>query len=222
MMEGEWINVQWIRDRLHSSGRTQRELAKELGVDASQISRLLEGSRRLKADEIPIIRRFFEDAPRDDHASGGPQGPAEEVRTRGSWKRGGRPAADIPVFLLQPAGRFFKEPDRATEHRATLPQLSKVAGAFAMIIPDARLEPRFAAGEVVYIHPNRPVIPGAFVVGRYRDRSGTVVIGRIIDVRSDLLQLKCKNLCREAYRPDEQFSRDDFGQLGTIVAVEMN
>lgn len=226
MEEGEWINPQWIRDRLNSSGRTQRELAKELGVDASQITRLLDGVRRLKADEIPIIRSFFEGG------LGGPKAPEdapgsirearpERTTTKRQWPRGAAPSGDIPVFLLQPAELFYRETDRAAEYRPAPALLAKVADAFAMIIPDDRLEPRFEAGEVIYVHPNRAVIPGTFVVARYRDRSGVVVIGRVLEISGEMIRLKTRDFCHLARRPDEQFNRKDFGQIGSIVAVEM-
>ena len=59
-MSDEPIDAEWIRGRLRSLGRTQRDLAAALGVDASAVSRILDGHRRLRDHEEAIIRAFFD------------------------------------------------------------------------------------------------------------------------------------------------------------------
>lgn len=57
------MDVEWIREGLDRAGKTQRGLAKALGVEPPQISRLLAGTRRLKADEIVKIADYLEVTP---------------------------------------------------------------------------------------------------------------------------------------------------------------
>lgn len=54
------LTIEEIRDGLALPGKTQKGLAAALGVDNSQISRLLTGKRNLRAHEIPIILSYLE------------------------------------------------------------------------------------------------------------------------------------------------------------------
>jgi transcriptional regulator with XRE-family HTH domain len=58
-MTATLIDAAWIRAELHRTGKTQRELAEAMGIDGSNVSRLLDGQRELKTREIPIITAFF-------------------------------------------------------------------------------------------------------------------------------------------------------------------
>jgi len=226
MESEEWINPQWIRERLEQTGRTQRDLAKELGIDSSQISRLLDGHRRLKADEVPVIRRFFlgGGTGTDTIRQGGSSSPGAEDRLKAARRRSGGAEQEIPLFSLQSDGRFYLEPPVAGEYRPAIPQLVKVSGAFAMIIPDDRLEPRFGAGEIIYVNPNRPATPGSYAVVRLKEPTGAVIIGRVISADSDGIQLRCADLCNRTQRPGEGewVKRHHIGQLGIVVAIAMN
>ena len=56
MTDDQWIDGEGIRSRLRTSGKTQRQLATALGIDASGVSRLLDGGRKLREDELVRIR----------------------------------------------------------------------------------------------------------------------------------------------------------------------
>ena len=49
------LTIDDIREGLSRPGKTQKGLAAALGLDNSQVSRLLAGKRNLRANEIPII-----------------------------------------------------------------------------------------------------------------------------------------------------------------------
>lgn len=51
--------LQWIRDGLRQTGKTQVGLARHLGLTHPQITRLLKGVRRLKVDELPRIADYL-------------------------------------------------------------------------------------------------------------------------------------------------------------------
>jgi transcriptional regulator with XRE-family HTH domain len=51
--------LDWIRRGLEQPGKTQAGLARALGRSPSAINNLLNGRRRLRADEIPAIARYL-------------------------------------------------------------------------------------------------------------------------------------------------------------------
>ena len=50
----------YIVDRLAELGKTQTALGKELKIDLAQVTRLLDGSRRVRLDEVETIARFLD------------------------------------------------------------------------------------------------------------------------------------------------------------------
>ncbi len=55
--------IEWVRQGLKQKGKTQVGLAAALGIAQPQITRLLQGIRRLKTDEIPKIAEYLESPP---------------------------------------------------------------------------------------------------------------------------------------------------------------
>ncbi|HLW92487.1 MAG TPA: helix-turn-helix transcriptional regulator [Roseiarcus sp.] len=51
--------VDWIREALIKTGKTRSGLAKALGRSPSAVTDLLNGSRRLRAEEIPVIVNYL-------------------------------------------------------------------------------------------------------------------------------------------------------------------
>lgn len=52
-------NIEWIRQGLKEPGKSQKGLAEALHITQPQVSRLLTGHRRLKADEIDVIANYL-------------------------------------------------------------------------------------------------------------------------------------------------------------------
>ena len=50
------MDLEWIRERLVEKGMTQADLAARINLTPVQISKILSGSRQLKADEWERIR----------------------------------------------------------------------------------------------------------------------------------------------------------------------
>ena len=48
------------------------------------------------------------------------------------------------------------------------PHLAGIAEAYAVYVAGSSMEPRYYAGELVHVHPGRPVMPGAFVLVQLR------------------------------------------------------
>jgi plasmid maintenance system antidote protein VapI len=183
MSDDQLINGEWIRSRLRSHRRTQRDLAGVLGVDASAVSRVLDGHRKLRSDEAARIRAFF------DPAAESPIAPAPAFRLA-TIPESGRPrpgppprqraTGDIPVYGA-PAGLgrpFFEFPaGPAMEYRPRPNQLSGVEDAFAIYAPGDFLAPRFRSAETLYVHPNKPPTVGSdcFLRMRAPDRAMAVL-----------------------------------------------
>ncbi len=55
----EQVTVDWIRAGLKHTGKTRSGLAKALGRSPSAVTDLLNGHRRLRADEIPIVAEYL-------------------------------------------------------------------------------------------------------------------------------------------------------------------
>lgn len=54
-MDSQWLKTQFQ----HNPNRTKAALAKALGLEPSAISKILKGTRQIKAQEYIIMRRFF-------------------------------------------------------------------------------------------------------------------------------------------------------------------
>jgi hypothetical protein len=240
-----WIDAEWIRNRLHTTGQTQKALAYALDLDPSAVSRLLDGARQLKPHEIPRIIEFFqnpstpeqpvEGGVRSIDYGGKPHGTTEAFADRHLEKRkvyrapsGPRPkakaAADLPILgplVADPRGFYALEVGEA-ERRPAPPQLTGVSGAYALFIPDDRLAPRYRAGEVIYIHPSRPPTVGSFVVVRFRSPAGKVVIGEVQSADAQSLRLRVGTIDERRSGPfvvDLTVNMAEIGQIGRIVVT---
>jgi phage repressor protein C with HTH and peptisase S24 domain len=113
--------IDWIRRGLDKPGKTQIGLAKALGVAHPQITRLLQGSRRLKADEIPKIARYLEEAP-----------PARTVRIVGYIGAG---AEVIPSDEFGPDDEIAAPPD--------------FTDGIALVVRGDSMWPKYEDGDIV-------------------------------------------------------------------------
>lgn len=231
-MREQLIDAEWVRDRLSQTGKTQRELASAIGLDPSAVSRLLDGRRHLRADEIPNILAFFESSESSASAKSGvpakpsarsrepkaePQAstiwPTLRKRPRPGPKVRDRSTEPIAVYgPLHPAGGgYYDLEDNVTEYCARPPQLVGVAGAFALVIPDKALEPRYCLDEIIYVHPHKTPIVGSWVVVRWGVRADRVVIGIIITADDRSVEIRTFD------KGPHSFKRTEIGQIGRIV-----
>ena len=59
------ITSKWLQERLGSDRGKRAELADALGIGADKVSKMLSGTRKAQAEEIPTILAFFGEAPKD-------------------------------------------------------------------------------------------------------------------------------------------------------------
>lgn len=135
--------VQAIADALKAQGRSQADLGRVLGLDSSQITRLLKGNRRLQRHEWKAAAAFLNLMDPGDQAVGG---------------------AIVPMPGLVP---LYGWAGASSQERLTLadqclrgyvpahPNQAHVRAAFALEVADVSMSPRYEPGEVIYIAPNR-------------------------------------------------------------------
>jgi transcriptional regulator with XRE-family HTH domain len=54
------IDSKWIRARIAKIGGSQAELGRVLGVDRAQITRMLDGERRVQLDDVKPMAIYLE------------------------------------------------------------------------------------------------------------------------------------------------------------------
>ena len=66
---------------------------------------------------------------------------------------------------------FFPWNGETVDYVTRPPQLAGATEAYAVYVAGSSMEPRYLAGELVHIHPGKPVTPGAFVLVQLRPES---------------------------------------------------
>ncbi|MBO6782586.1 MAG: helix-turn-helix transcriptional regulator [Alphaproteobacteria bacterium] len=204
--------IAWIRDGLARPGKTQRGLAQALGLDPSAISRLLTGSRQLRAAEVPVVAAYLENevpaglspVRTEAGARPGPTSPRPFV----AWT-GGR---DLPVMGTVVAGSdgMFHMNGEVHDYVERPPSLQGVASAYAVYVSDTSMVPRYFPGETLHVHPGRAVTRGddTFVVVQLKPEAEgeapRALVKRFMTQTADALTLEQFNPRRELRFPIEE------------------
>jgi SOS-response transcriptional repressor LexA len=83
---------------------------------------------------------------------------------------------DLPVMGAVKGGAegFYFNEGEAKEFVVRPPALGGVSNAFALYVDGESMEPRYYAGEMLYVNPNRPVTRGCFVAVEMDDGQGLI------------------------------------------------
>lgn len=83
---------------------------------------------------------------------------------------------DLPVNSAFREGTdgFWFVTDEAKEFVERPANLRGVANAFALYVDGDTMQPRYFAGELLYVNPNRPITPNCFVAVEFSDGRGLV------------------------------------------------
>ncbi len=180
------MSTEWIKAGLRRSGRTQQELAACLDLAPSGISRLLNGKRELKAKEVEAIAAFLGVDPAFGMAAAGsaepgrtPLGPTEASPAASPAQHHEVPpvaamARDVPVLgtAVGGASGSFAFNGETIDFVRRPPGLGGSSQAFALYVAGDSMAPRYEEGEVIFIHPGRPPLPGCDVVVELAERNG--------------------------------------------------
>jgi transcriptional regulator with XRE-family HTH domain len=235
-------NGEKIRERLRISGKTQRQLALALGIDASGVSRLLDGTRMLREEELIRIRAFF------DPGAAGPAGPPVTYRlgpaNDGKHSRRTRPGpslhqratGDIPVYTVSAGVRIYGGPVRsgepffelfskAVEYRPRPLQLLGVEGASGIFAPSDAFSPRYRAGDTLYVHPTKPPAIGCDVFVRRREDNQVALLRYLGGDGASLKFSSASSVFACTAVPDDDvlvLTRETISQIGRIVLISTN
>jgi transcriptional regulator with XRE-family HTH domain len=158
---------------LTESGRTQRDLARHLGVDPSIVNKIIKGTRQIKADEADQIRSFFKSIL--------PRNPVE-INKESSFLHGRSGNVTIPEVDMRAGGASGGDLRVWTADNAdpdNIEQLWSVPSSWVNTIPSPlgrdlyifpvvgnSMAPDFPAGSRVLVNgaDRQPSPPGPFVV----------------------------------------------------------
>lgn len=165
-----------------SAGLVQEALARAVGTTQSQIAKMERGERSMSAEWAAKLGRVLKVdpatlLPRDVRAA--------FVATEGHAARGLSPAkalsAVVPGMPIhsfrfsvpRPDGRKVLE--KETMGETPIPSyLAGVPNAYALVMPDESMVPRYRPGQILHMHPLRPATQGAAVLMKTTDGSSLI------------------------------------------------
>lgn len=219
-MDERKIYSQWLASGLKKPGKSGKELASILGRSPSAVSRMASGQHKISTDDLrkialyigsPIpnieeIREILTDVSQHMDIShligdvGFVPAPRSNAEIVGPVELSS--AHTIPVYgqaIGGEDGQFVLNGNHVADVLAP-PSLRGVRGAYGVYVAGESMEPRYFAGEVVYVDPTRPVRRGDFaVVQIIGDDEDTVsaYVKRFISSSS-------RELVLEQYNPPKQ------------------
>lgn len=154
--------TEWLAKLLEQTGRSKGGLAKALGIPNSGVTRLLQGERRFRVDELSTVAQYL----------GITRGQLNELMGEsGGWLPIETPVyrPDLPVHstLAGDGGTFQMT---AARHRTDRPsELNSVEDAHGFYVCSPEMHPAFNVGDIAIVDPSRPAGTGDDVVFVHRD-----------------------------------------------------
>jgi phage repressor protein C with HTH and peptisase S24 domain len=145
----------------------RRDLAALMGVDEEALRGEAPPRRSERARNQPRLAGLGEPAPREAQRS-------EPLPPRNAAVGAAVRLARIPLYgqaVGGADGQFPLNGSLITEVAAP-PSLAGVAGAYAVMVVGTSMEPRYFAGEAVFVNPRLPVRVGDFVVAQIGTHEG--------------------------------------------------
>jgi len=207
---------QTVRRWRRSAGLTQPQLAARLGVSQQAVQQLEAGAIRTPRYLLRLAEVMGADAKalaEGRYQPAGEQAPAA-APAEGPPLLGRR---DLPVYASAQAGPegmvLTYDPIEWIERPAPL---STVRDAFAMYVVNDSMEPRYRQGDLLLIHPQRPVRPGrdVLVVFTAEDGEERAWVKELVSIKGDRLRLRQLNP-----EQDLEISRSRIRNLHLVVGV---
>ncbi len=182
-----------IRDIIEASPvLTQRGLAQHMGLNAAAVNRMLHGRRNIMAEEIPVIESHL-----------GVKLTQDDVEYRQDGKKLRRGFSDVSSNAPDKDGVSVRVPVYSSVFPAQLGEadgarniIEWVAGhpaqlgvrdAFAIYMSSDEMEPRYFRGELVFVHPHRPLQAGKDCVVVHKD--GSLSVRHVVSSSDGALKL---------------------------------
>jgi phage repressor protein C with HTH and peptisase S24 domain len=213
----------WFQDALEKIGATQADLARQLGLAPSAVSRMMRGERQMKLLEAVQVAQFLGVSQDDVLRHAGEEStlpPPSEPPRRG---RPPRPASAFPAsrqdqMPIKSAARGGGEQQMFLEdgpigYTARPANLAGVRGAYAIYMVGDSMEPRYLAGWLLHVNPFKPPTRGRDVVVYKTDHA--VLIKQFVSWSDDTLVL-------HQFNPDAELrvARNEVAECHLVVGVD--
>jgi transcriptional regulator with XRE-family HTH domain len=159
--------VDWVRRILQETSVTQIELAHAIGVDPTIMSKMVNGKRKITADERARMASHFDSVRRAGFAE--EQAAFERAAHGTAPIYRARPAAQGEWIIDKGAGaiRLERPPDRA----------GHFLDVFGFHAPDDAAWPRYKVKEIVWVCPNETAAPGDDILLFTKSRNRSAIRG---------------------------------------------
>jgi phage repressor protein C with HTH and peptisase S24 domain len=217
------MDANWFQQAIERAGASQADLARQLRLAPSAISRMMKGERNMKLLEAVQIAAFLGVSQEDvlRHAGAAVDAPpSTEPPRRG---RPPRPASTIATPRHEPipirsAGRGGGEQemflsDGPIGFTARPANLDGVRGAYAIYMVGDSMEPRYEQGWLLHVNPFKPPTRGRDVVVYKKNQA--VLIKQFLRWEGEMLVLYQLNPAGELRVP-----RDEIVECHLIVGVD--
>lgn len=144
------VNLAEVRPRLKRLGRSQAQLARHLKLDPSSLTKMLNGERKLLADEAAMIEDFFAAAEVE---------PLDVIPSTDTPERNRSLTTKVPIYGYAAAGgeeRVAFNEGRIIDWIDSPPIGDRSAQLVGVRIIGSSMEPRLFAGELVIAQINLP------------------------------------------------------------------
>ena len=166
------MDTQWFKTRLKELKATQATLGEAIGRERSVVSKILDGKLKFNLDYVEPFARVLDAPPAEILARAGlNMGNArasdiESPQPPPSLPRKDDMPRDVPVegTAAGSARGAFQIEGGPVDFVRRPPGIAGAKDVYALYVVNDSMEPRFAEGELIYVHPGRPVQPGNFVV----------------------------------------------------------
>ena len=190
------MDTNWFHEALKRVGKTQADLARELGLLPSAVSRMLRGERGMKALEAVQVAQALGVAPEEVLIRAGePSPPQTEPARRGRPPRLALPAAPIlhrDTMPIRSTGRGGNnQQQNPIGYTARPANLAGVRDAYAIYMTGDAMEPRYMQGWLLHVNPSKPPTRGRDVVVTKND--ATVLVRQYVGEDDDTLKLRQLN-----------------------------
>jgi phage repressor protein C with HTH and peptisase S24 domain len=124
-------------------------------------------SRGVPAEEVLVLA---------GHGAAEPPPGSSPIQPRPIDAPSASPPRDLPVMGAVKGGEegFYFNEGEAKEYIVRPPALTGVSNAFALYVHGESMEPRYYAGEMLFVNPNRPVTKGCFVAVEMSNGQGLI------------------------------------------------
>lgn len=165
-----------IRALRQERGYSMQDLAGKIGTSRSQIDKLEKGERRLTLEWMQRLAKGLGCNVNDIFAGSDQKSESPALMPGAIPLPPQSLQKDLPVIGSARGGihGFFFDNGRVNEYVVRAVNLTSVPNAFAVYVVGDAMEPRFFAGELLYINPNRPLSKDCFVVVEMQDGQGLV------------------------------------------------